>query len=386
MDIQLFYKMFNDKYSSNYSKLKYKYPDDFEDYLKSLGEFYYKKINLLDFQGNNLVFFNNIDIDQNIIKTLLEVEDDKYSKSFLEEEIISSSRIENIELKKESVRRIIYGYAPDNEEENIIYGLKKGFDFISDLSNKITEENIYKLYTKAIFPFLSAENKLINNNLYRHDVVYLVSNHNEHTGLDFQKLPEYMSNLIKFVNEKDEINDLIKASIIHFYIGYIHPYFDGNGRMARLLHLWFLIQKGYTSTLFLSFSSLIEKERKLYYDAFEQIEKNYRLSKVIDVTPFINYFNTNIYNRMLNSVNNADISEVYNKALKDNQITIKETKLWGFVKSNYGYNEFSTKQLEKDYKDVAYATIYNFVLKFEKLGLLVSKKYSTRIRYKIKKY
>ena len=42
-----------------------------------------------------------------------------------------------------------------------------------------------------------------------------------------------MGSLIAFANEQDNINDLIKAAIIHFYIAYMHPYFDGNGRIAR---------------------------------------------------------------------------------------------------------------------------------------------------------
>ena len=51
--------------------------------------------------------------------------------------------------------------------------------------------------------------------------------------------------------------------------------------------------------------------------------------------------------------------------------------------SFYGTEEFSTKQLEKDFGDAAYATIRGFVLKFEDLGLLSSVKYGPRVKYKI---
>ena len=43
------------------------------------------------------------------------------------------------------------------------------------------------------------------------------------------------------------------------------------------------------------------------------------------------------------------------------------------------------KQLEKDFGNAAYATIRGFVMKFEKYGLLISKKYSNRIKYQVKK-
>ena len=74
---------------------------------------------------------------------------------------------------------------------------------------------------------------------------------------------------------------------------------------------------------------------------------------------------------------------VYDDAVKDGKITEKETKLWKFVLSYYGTEEVSTKQLEKDFGDAAYATIRGFVLKFEDLGLLSSVKYGPRVKYKV---
>jgi len=50
----------------------------------------------------------------------------------------------------------------------------------------------------------------------------------------------------------------------------------------------------------------------------------------------------------------------------------------------YGTNEFSTKQLEKDCKNAAYARIRTFVLKLESKGLLASQKYGPRTHYRVK--
>ena len=192
-----------------------------------------------------------------------------------------------------------------------------------------------------------------------------------------------MKSLVDFANSEDDINDLIKAAIIHFYIAFVHPYFDGNGRIARLVHLWFLIQKGYQSALFIPFSSRIKKSRKLYYDAYTVIEENKKLSNKIDVTPFILYFINNVYNKMNEGTTDVELLTLYDAAFKEGKITEKEAKLWKFVLSNYGTEEFSTKKLEKDYVDVAYATIRGFVLKFEELGLLSSVKYGVRVKYKV---
>lgn len=386
MDIKIFTKMLKDKHFTDYQKMQYKYGEDFNAFLQTLEELYYKTLPLLDFDDNNIVFIeNHAAVNQNAVKLLLQSQDGHYGIKAAEDEIVATSAIESIDFSRDSVRKILKGMAPKDEQENRILGIKHGLEFIADTSNKITEENLYKLYMMTVGDFLTDDDKLLEGNYYRHDTVYVVSDRVEHSGLDYKKVPEFMKALIAFVNAEDDINDLVKAAIIHFYIAYVHPYFDGNGRMARLMHLWFLIQKGYQSALFIPFSSQIEKSRKAYYDAYTAIEENKKYSSKIDVTPFILYFINNVYNKMNEGSTTVETLTVYDDAVKDGKITEKETKLWKFVLSAYGTGEFSTKRLEKDFGDAAYATIRGFVLKFEKLGLLSSVKYGTRVKYKVVK-
>ena len=384
MDIKIFTKMLKDKHFTDYRKLKYKYSDDFSSFLSTLEELYYKPLPIVDFEDNNIVFIeNHASVNQNTIKRLLQSQNGYYGIKAAEDEIIATSAIESIDFSRDSVRNILKGMAPNDEQENRILGIKKGLEFIADTSNKINEENLFKLYMMSAGDFVSEDDKLLEGNLYRHDTVYVVGEDVAHSGVDFRKVPELMKALIDFINAEDDINDLIKATIIHFYIAYIHPYFDGNGRTARLVHLWFLIQKGYQSALFIPFSSQIEKSRKAYYDAFTTVEENKKLSGKIDITPFVLYFINNIYNKMKEGTADIDTLTAFDEAVKEGKITEKETKLWKFVLSFYGTDEFSTKQLEKDFGDAAYATIRGFVLKFEELGLLSSVKYGTRVKYKV---
>lgn len=384
MDIKVFTKMLRDKHFTDYRQMKYKYGEDFNAFLQTLEELYYKALPLSDFDGNSIVFIeNHAAINQNTVKLLLQSQDQHFGIKAAEDEIVATSAIESIDFSRDSVHRILKGMAPNDEQENRILGVKHGLEFIADTSNKITEENLYKLYMMTVGDFLTGDDKLLDNNLYRHDTVYVVSDRVEHSGLDHKKVPEFMKSLIEFINAEDGINDLIKAAVIHFYIAYVHPYFDGNGRMARLVHLWFLIQKGYQSALFIPFSSQIEKSRKAYYDAFTAVEENKNYSGKIDVTPFILYFINNVYNKINEGSAAVETLTSYEDALKSGKVTEKETKLWKFVLSCYGTEEFSTKRLEKDFGDAAYATIRGFVLKFEKLGLLSSVKYGPRVKYKV---
>ena len=383
MDIQLFTKILKDKHFPDYKRLSHKYSAEFPEFLEDLQALYYKPLPLLDAAGEPLVFLNTgKTASAATMKTLLAFQHTAYGVKAAEEEIVATSAIENIDFSRDSVRNILKGQAPKDEQETRIAGLKKGIEFISDSQSHITEDNLFALYDMTIGKFLEAEDKLLPGNRYRHDAVFVVGSQVEHTGVDAAKVPTYMKNLVAFANAEDDIDDLTKAAILHFYVAYVHPYFDGNGRMARLLHLWFLIQKGYRSALSVPFSSCIERSRKAYYNAFSQAEDNRAYSDVLDVTPFILYCIGDVYAHM-KPVAEAETTAVYEAALKAGQITKKQEELWRFVISVYGTDEFSTKQLERDFGNAAYATIRDFVLKFERIGLLTATTYSSRVKYQV---
>lgn len=388
MEAALFAKMLSDKSVTDLKKMKYKYPDaDMDEFVELLKTSIYKSLPLIDFKGHQSVYMGSVaQVRMNTIKTLMRPQngDYRYGIKAMEDEIASTLTIENIDFSRDSVRKILKGYAPSDESENRIYGMKKGLEFISDTSNKITEENIFTLYQMTIGEFLDNDDKLAPGQHYRNDVVYIMGQSVEHTGLPHQKLPEYMEQIIVFINEESEINDLLKAAVIHFYMGYLHPYFDGNGRMARLIHLWYLVQQGYSSTLFVPFSSYVEKSRKHYYNAYTLVEENEKISGVLDITPFLIYFIENVYNYLEVKAPQIKTMDQFLELLEAGKVTEKERDLWNFVITAYGTTEFSTKQLEKDFGNAAYATIRGFALKLEKLSLLNCKKYGNRVKYQIK--
>ena len=224
MEITKFLEILHDKKFMDYRMMSNKYPDTFQEYLDTLSIFY-KKLPLEDAQGNFMVFLEEpLKIQTSTLRTLFQNQSGLYSAKSLETEIIATSAIENIDFSRNSVRSILSGQASKNEEEKRIEGLKKGLEFISDPGNKITEENIYKLYKMAIGKYLDEENQLKEGNLYRHDSVYVAGTKVEHTGISYKQVPSYMKSVVKYINQKDDIQDLMKACIIHFYIAYVHPW------------------------------------------------------------------------------------------------------------------------------------------------------------------
>lgn len=387
MDAALFAKMLSDPMLVHLKKLKYKYPQaDLSEFIALLQDGFYRPLPLYDFHGNPVVYLENAaQLRLSAAKILLTPQNSAqlYGTQAMEREILSTFTIEQIDTSRSSVRRILSGYAPTNEREQRIYGMKRGLEFIADPNNKISEETIYQLYQMVIGAFLPEEDQLLPGQRYRHDHVYIVGDKLEHTGLPWNKLAGYMEQLVAFIQQDSSINDLWKAALIHFYLAYLHPYFDGNGRMARLLHLWYLVQQGYSSALFVPLSEYIEHSRKKYYDAFSLVEQNARISGVLDVTPFLLYFTEEVYHKLRSEQPDRVTTDTFRRALQNGKITEKEHALWQFVLTAYADQPFSTKQLEKDFGNAAYATIRGFVLKFTELGLLRAIKFSTRTKYQV---
>ena len=387
MDASLFAKMLSDKSITDLKKLGYKYPKaDLQEFVALLKENFYHKLPLNDFDGERIVFLESVtQVSLSAVRILLTPQrsDHLFGAKAMEDEILSTFRIEQINTTRDSVRRVLAGHSPRNEDEHRVYGMKRGLEFIADPSHTITEGNLYRLYQMTIGEFLPEEDQLLPGNRYRHDAVYVVGAKVEHTGLPCSKLPEYMAALIKFAQEDSETNALLKAAIIHFYLAYLHPYFDGNGRMARLLHLWYLVQQGYSSALFVPLSRYVAESRNRYYNTFSLVERNQEISGIVDLTPFLTYFIEQVYRPLGEKKMGGHAMDSFNEALAQGKITEKEAALWQFVLSCYGNEEFSTKQLEKDFGNAAYATIRSFVLKFESLGMLASTRYGNRVKYRV---
>lgn len=68
------------------------------------------------------------------------------------------------------------------------------------------------------------------------------------------------------------IHPVIRAIIVHFWIGYEHPFRDGNGRIARALYYFCMLRQGYEMAEFLSISGPIDRSPKAYYEAFACVE------------------------------------------------------------------------------------------------------------------
>ena len=86
-----------------------------------------------------------------------------------------------------------------------------------------------------------------------------------------EDMEKTMSELEKYMNSDDDLDNLIRAALIHYQFETIHPFLNGNGRLGRLLITLFLMQKKILSTPALYVSYYLKKNRVEYYDRMTEV-------------------------------------------------------------------------------------------------------------------
>lgn len=131
------------------------------------------------------------------------------------------------------------------------------------------------------------ENNAIAGELRKDDNIIIADydGNTIHQPPAYQKLSMLMQAYCDFANNKNEsMHPIIKAIILHFLIGFIHPFGDGNGRTARALFYWFLQKSGYKHFDYISISRLLHKAPKQYTQSYIDVETD-----ELDMTYFIAY-------------------------------------------------------------------------------------------------
>lgn len=102
---------------------------------------------------------------------------------------------------------------------------------------------------------------------------------------DAQRLEIEMGVFLRWFNAQPSADPVLKAALAHFRFVTIHPFEDGNGRIARAIADMALARADGTSDRFYSMSAQIEAERKAYYSALEHSQKG-----DLDVTEWLKWF------------------------------------------------------------------------------------------------
>lgn len=239
-----------------------------------------KKLHYLDFN-----FGSGLQKEQ----LLTDLDRQDYLNNALMEESIFSSMIEGATTTRVKAKDMLRKKKkPKNKSEQMILNNYKTIQYISEhQSEDISIEKLFEIHRLVTENTLEEESVGVFRNNNEINVVNELTGEIVHTPPNHVELEALMNSFCEFFNnnpKEDFIHPIVKGSILHFLIGYIHPFVDGNGRTARAIFYWYLLKNGYWLTEYMSISRVIMKTKVQY-------EKAYIYSEIddMDVTYFIHY-------------------------------------------------------------------------------------------------
>ncbi|MCF7820597.1 MAG: Fic family protein [Candidatus Pacebacteria bacterium] len=286
--------------------------------------------------------------------------EEKYIISSLMEEAIASSMIEGATTTRKIAKEMLQEKRkPKNKSEKMILNNYNAIEAITARKNeKLTPKfllEIQKIVTRDTLNDKADEGKYRDNN----EIIITDELEFEkiaHMPPDYLNIPELITELCRFANSEDDefVHPIIKGIIIHFLIGYIHPFNDGNGRTARTIFYWFMLSRGYWLFEYMAVSRRIIRSRKDYDLAYLYTEYD-----ELDLTYFIKY--------NISCINDA-LKDLF-KYVQEKQKEQQETR--SIIDKNLGLNRrqidivrkfrqepnklFTIKEIKESY-GVAYAT------------------------------
>lgn len=240
----------------------------------------------------------------------------RYLVSSLMEEAIASSQMEGASTTRRKAKDMLRkGVKPRNKSEQMILN---NYDTIQHIARnrdwELTQERlltIHRLMTQNTLDNAEDEGRFrTTDDIY---VVDSISGEVVHYPIPHTDIPKSIDLLCKLFNEKDNehfIHPIIKGTLIHFLLAYIHPFCDGNGRTARALLYWYMLKEGYWMTEYLSISRIIYHKKNQYEKAFLYTEQDGN-----DLTYFIS-FNLNVMSEAYESLKRY----IKNKLKEQNQV------------------------------------------------------------------
>ena len=204
---------------------------------------------------------------------------DEYLLRSLIEESITSSQLEGASTtRRVAVDMLREGRRPRDHSEKMIYNNFRTMQAIQSFRDEpISIARLLELHS------LVAEGTLTESagvgRFRKTDDIRVVNTEDGtilHQPPSHLELPERMDRLCRFANAAENgrpfVHPVLRAILLHFMVGYDHPFEDGNGRTARALFYWSMLQSGYWLTEFISISRILKMAPGQYGRAFLHVE------------------------------------------------------------------------------------------------------------------
>lgn len=215
----------------------------------------------------------------------------QFSRRCLIDEIILTNDIEGVYSSRKEINSVLSDLKTKSRNKRFT-GLVQKYVMLQEREELVLDtcENIRDLYDELVYNEIKKDDpeNLPDGLIFRKDSTSVMSPTQKelHRGL----YPE--SNIITYMNKAlDILNDkslqyVLRTSVFHYLFGYIHPFYDGNGRTSRYISSYLLSQE-FDSLIGYRLAYSIKENIKKYYDAFKICNDTRNLG---DLTPFVYMF------------------------------------------------------------------------------------------------
>ncbi len=209
----------------------------------------------------------------------------------LVEEAITSSQLEGASTTRTKAMEMFRsGRQPADKSEQMIFNNLRGMEFIREHQHdSLTPQLVLDIH-RALTRETLAPVDVGRLQAPDDDRVRVVSNTTGeilHNPPPAELLPLRMKRMCKFANaegEKEFLHPVIRAILLHLWLGYDHPFEDGNGRTARALFYWSMLHEGYWLFEFISISAILRRASGQYGRSYLYTETDEN-----DATYFVSY-------------------------------------------------------------------------------------------------
>lgn len=205
----------------------------------------------------------------------------------LEEELVSTNSVEGIHTDRKSVRTLLAGtndHLKFYQEQHIVEHYKMMLDNQITFS---TPAEISSLYYDFLENYIDEDDIKEMGEHFRANSVNIITGSGKvvHKGLEGESnIHSSIKTILDYLHNNDT-DIFIKVAIFHYLWGYIHPFYDGNGRMIRLMTSAILFNEINIASL--AISSVILQSQSKYYKAFEDTNSKFN---IYDLTSFVDCF------------------------------------------------------------------------------------------------
>lgn len=204
------------------------------------------------------------------------------------EEAITSAIYEGANSTRAQAQELIAsGETPKNKDEWMLLNNYKAMGFIKQHREKeITHAFIKEIHQIVTRNTLEGDDAN-DSGIFRDDRVYVRSASSEirHEGIDFNLIEAAIDEVVELTTRNQRyFPKVIRGVLLHCFIAYIHPFFDGNGRTARALFYFKAMKNNLQFVELLSLSAYLKNHSSQYEKSFDKVIEN-----DLDITYFIDF-------------------------------------------------------------------------------------------------